>query len=809
MSCAACVSRIERSLNALEGVIHASVNLTSGNAHVEFDPDLVTPVIISEKIREIGFDVLRIHYPQEPSVERLSLALGGMTCAACVRRIELILKAVPGVRNASVNLATGRATVISDSWPDLLPKLQRAIEDAGYQFLGVTSDAEEDPAETAQRAEIADIKKRLIVGIFLTILIHGGSMSHMVPSLLNISQRTIIPILFVLTTVVVFWVGSRFFVGALKAAKHGTADMNTLVAMGALSAYLYSSVISFFQVYLFPDNVLPHLYFDGAAMIVTFILLGRFLENRAKGKTSAAIRALTRLKPRVARIVRENQEMDLPVELVRPGDVVLVRPGERIPTDGEIISGRSSVDESMLTGESVPVEKTVGTPVYAGTVNGNSSFKFRVTKVGAETVLAQIVRMVEEAQGSKAPIQRLADKVASVFVPVVFILAILTFIVWYFLVPGSSFSQALLNFVSVLIIACPCAMGLATPTAVMVGTGVGAEHGILIRGGEILERASKISVIIFDKTGTLTMGQPAVTDVIPMGCYTVDKVLKLAISLESVSEHPLARAITEEAQRQGISPFAIEEFEAFSGLGVKARLNGHEIFLGNSQFMAQQGIAGDLALPLAAQLAEQGKTVVFVAEKGALAGVIGVADRPREYAPEAITELKGMGLKVAMVTGDNRHAAQAIAQAVGVDSVLAEVLPDGKVNEIRRLQRENAIVAMVGDGINDAPALSAADVGISLASGTDVAIEAADITLMKNDIRAVPAAIRLSHATLKVIRQNLFWAFFYNSLGIPLAAGVLYPFFGIVLNPVFAAAAMALSSVSVVTNSLRLRWWRG
>jgi len=586
--------------------------------------------------------------------------------------------------------------------------------------------------------------------------------------------------------------------------------MNTLVAVGTLSAYLYSAVATFWPDFFTRAGIAPHIYFDGAAMIITLVILGRFLEARAKGKTSAAIKKLMGLKPKTARVIRDDKEMDIPIEALVKEDIVLVRPGEKIATDGMVISGASGVDESMLTGESLPVTKQAGSEVFAGTLNKSGSFTFKATKVGAETALAQIIRLVEEAQGSKAPIQRFADKVASVFVPVVFTIAVITFIIWYFLVPEPILSRALLNFISVLIIACPCAMGLATPTAVMVGTGLGAENGILFKGGESLEKAYKLTTIVFDKTGTLTKGEPEVTDILPAGDLQPKDVLRIAVSIEALSEHPLAHAIVERSRREEVSPYPVHDFEALSGLGAKATFNGKKVSLGNLRLMEKERVAMQGLDQSAKRLAGEGKTCVFVVEEGTAAGLIALSDVPKESAPDAASALKRMGLHVAMITGDNEKTARAIGRAVGIDQVMAEILPADKAREIRRLQEQGQVVAMVGDGINDAPALTTADIGIAIGAGTDVAIEASDITLITDDLRLVPTAIKLSSQTMKVIKQNLFWAFFYNSLGIPIAAGILYPFFGILLNPVFAAAAMAMSSVSVVGNSLRLRrsWMR-
>ena len=733
-----------------------------------------------------------------------------MSCAACVRRVERALKEVPGVTDVAVNLATARATV--EHRPDWagIDALRQAVIDQGYDFLGIPDDTREDPIAASRRREIGELRTRFAVGIVLSAIIFVGSMQHWFPFLMGIPRQPLLVVLFFLTTPVVFWVGSRFFNGAVKAARQKTTDMNTLVAVGAFAAWLYSSLATFFPRFFAGAEMMPHVYYDGAAFIVTLIILGRLLEAKAKGRTSQAIQRLMGLKPRTARVVRDGVETDIAIEGVSKDDLILVRPGEKIPTDGIVVTGNSTVDESMLTGESMPVAKEAGAEVFAATLNRTGSFTFRATRVGAETALAQIIRLVEEAQGSKAPIQRLADRVASVFVPAVFGIALVTFAVWYFLVPGHVFGRALLNFVSVLVIACPCALGLATPTAVMVGTGLGAESGILIKGGESLENAYRLKTVVFDKTGTLTRGEPEVTDVIPAAGIDPAEVLKVALSLEAVSEHPLARAVLERGRRDSLQPEAVTGFEAVSGLGAKGLLNGEPCLLGNRRFLEAEGIAAGGLEEAAARLSREGKTSVFVARKGLAVGLMGFSDLPKPHAAEAVAVLKGMGLKVAMITGDNAGTARAVGEALGIDEILAEVLPGDKAEEIRRLRKGGEVVAMVGDGINDAPALSAADIGIAIGAGTDVAIEASDITLMKDDLRAVPRAIRLSFETMRTIRQNLFWAFIYNIVGIPVAAGILYPFGGILLNPEFAAAAMAMSSVSVVSNSLRLRRrWRG
>jgi len=732
-----------------------------------------------------------------------------MTCAACVRRVENALREVPGVTEVGVNLATARATVSHNAAWAGIEALRQVVADQGYEFLGIPDDAREDPIGASREKELKDLKARFAVGIVLSGVIFLGSMQHWFPFLMGIPRQPLLVALFFLTTPVVFWVGSRFFIGTIKAARQRTTDMNTLVAVGALAAWLYSSLATFFPRFFAGAEIMPHVYYDGAAFIVTLIILGRLLEAGAKGKTSQAIQRLMGLKPKTARVVREGAETDIPIEEVAKDDLVVVRPGEKIPTDGVVVSGNSSVDESMLTGESMPVAKQPGTEVFAATINRTGSFTFRATRIGAETALAQIIRLVEEAQGSKAPIQRLADKVASVFVPVVFGIGLLTFAVWYFLVPDPVFSRALLNFISVLVIACPCALGLATPTAVMVGTGLGAENGILIKGGESLENAYRLQTVVFDKTGTLTRGEPEVTDILPVSGVTQTELLQAALDIEAVSEHPLARAVLERGKREGLLAEAVNGFEAVSGLGAKAVRDGKTMLLGNRRFLEEEGIAGGDLEDEAARLAGDGKTSVFVAEGGRVLGLLGFSDQPKPTAAAAVAALKGMGLKVAMITGDNAGTAKAMGKTLGIDRILAEVLPGDKAAEIRRLREAGEVVAMVGDGINDAPALTAADIGIAIGAGTDVAIEASDITLMKDDLLAVPRAIRLSFETMRTIRQNLFWAFIYNIIGIPIAAGVLYPLWGILLNPEFAAAAMAMSSVSVVSNSLRLRRrWR-
>jgi len=737
-------------------------------------------------------------------VEEITLLIGGMSCAACVRRVEQALKSVSGVASVSVNLVTGRAKIVHEKKWAGIKAVEKAIQDSGYEFLGLAPEEGSDPILKAREEEVEDLRKRFIVGVFLSLLIFTGSMAHWIGPLRELPVRNLHVFLFLLTTPVVFWVGKRFLVGALQAARHLTMDMNTLVAVGVLAAYLYSTLVTFF-----PHAHATHVYFDSAAILVTLITLGRLLEARAKGKTTAAIRHLMDLQPRTARKLEGGKELDVPVEELVVGDLVLVRPGEKIPTDGVVVSGTSWVNESMLTGESLSVMKQAGDKVFGATMNENGSFVFRATQVGKDTVLAGIIKLVEEAQASKAPIQRLADRVAAVFVPVVFAIGIVTFLVWYFVVPGHEVSRALLNFISVLVVACPCALGLATPTAVMVGTGLGAESGILIKGGESLEQAYKLTTVVFDKTGTLTMGKAEVTDVIPAPGVDKERVLKMAMSLEVSSEHPLAAAILLKGREEGITPVGVAHFAAVSGLGVKAIVEGAMVLLGNAKFMEREGVLLAEMAEEYERLSQAGKTCVFVATEGKVLGLIGVMDVPRPMAKKAVLSLQGMGLEVAMITGDNRFTAEAIGREIGIHRVMAELLPEEKAAVIKSMREQGEVVAMVGDGINDAPALSMADLGIAIGAGTDVAVEVSDITLIRDDLLDVGAAIRLSAETMRVIRQNLFWAFIYNLVGIPIAAGALYPCFGILLTPEICAATMALSSVSVVTNSLRLRTrWR-
>jgi Cu+-exporting ATPase len=731
----------------------------------------------------------------------LTLPVTGMTCAACVARVERAVAAVPGVTAVSVNIATKSARVTYDPTRATPAAVVLAVRDAGYGAEVEPSTAETREAREAQ--ELGRLRRELIGAAILSVLVFVGGMPDLFPFVRSVPAGARNVAAFVLTTPIMFWAGLRFFRGFWSALRHRMADMNTLVAIGTGAAYALSTVATF------APHALPHgageghVYFDTSAMIITLVLLGRYLEQRATKKASQAVRRLADLAPKLALVVRRGTEVEVSVSEVVPGDTVLVRPGERIPVDGIVLTGSSAVDESMITGESVPVDKAPGDEVVGGSVNATGAFGFRATRTGRETVLARIIRMVEEAQGSKAPIQRLADRVAAVFVPVVFGIAVVTLAAWLLFGPDPKLAAALLSFVSVLVIACPCAMGLATPTAIMVGTGRGAEMGIFIKGGEVLETAHRLTTVVLDKTGTLTLGRMAVTDVAPTEGTTEADLLSIAAAAERGSEHPIAAAVIAESVRRRLALERADAFEALPGKGVRATVAGAAVLVGTAAFLRESGVAvpdgADAAL-LAA-----GRTPLLVARAGRFLGAMGIADTLRPEARAAVADLRSMGLSVVMLTGDRERIAQAVAREAGVDRVIAEVLPAGKVAAVEKLQQAGEVVAMVGDGVNDAPALARADVGIAIGTGTDAAAETSDITLMRADLTGVPKAIRLSRATIRTIRQNLFWAFFYNVVGIPIAAGVLFPAFGILLKPAFAALAMAFSSVSVVTNSLRLR----
>lgn len=779
MSCAACANRIEKMLNKMPGVVAAGVNFATESANVEYQAPLTIDEMV-ERIRGAGFDVVQ---------EKIELKIGGMSCAACSARIEKKLNNTPGIYKAAVNLASEKA-VIHYSAATIGPaELKRVIENMGFQAHNVAVSQEIDREKVARQAEIKRQRSWLIISAVLSV----PFLWMMVSELLGYHALMWLMnpyIQLALATPIQIGAGWQFYRGAYQALKNGSANMDVLVALGTSASYLFS--VSNLRM---PG---AHLYFETSAILITLILLGKLLEAVAKGKTSEAIKKLMGLQAKTARIIRGGEELDIPVEDVLVGDIVSVRPGEKVPVDGIIIDGNSVVDESMLTGESLPVEKKTADEVVGATLNKLGTFRFRATRVGRETALAQIIKIVEEAQGSKAPIQRFADVVSGYFVPAVVSIAVLTFLGWYFIVDAGNFTRALVNFTAVLVIACPCALGLATPTSIMVGTGKGAENGILIKGGEHLENTHRITTVVLDKTGTITKGQPEVTNILPLNGQSEAEILSLAAMAERNSEHPLGQAIVDKAKELKLSYGNPDKFQAIPGRGVEVAADGKSLLVGTRKLMLENGIAIESVLKSVEELEQQGKTAMFIAIDHQLAAIIAVADTIKESSAEAVRSLKEMGIEVWMITGDNTRTAQAIARQVGISNVLAEVLPEHKAEKVAELKRQGKIVAMVGDGINDAPALVTADVGIAIGTGTDVAIAAAAITLIRGDLRGIPAAIRLSRATMANIKQNLFWALAYNTLGIPVAAAGF-------LSPVLAGTAMAFSSVSVVANALRLR----
>jgi Cu+-exporting ATPase len=802
-------------------------------------------IALSDALKIEGAGVEHAAVPSDSPV-RVTIPVTGMTCAACQSFIQRTLAGQAGVKEANVNLMLNNATVTFDARVTSAPVLVETIRGTGY---GAEIPAEESSVLAAQEANDAEQLREyrqlrlkagvsLIAGFFAMLLSMplmsasggAGGMERLKDPLMSWNMRVLDPVLrrmlpwlygmndnairwflFVLATFVLSWAGRRFYVKAWSALRHRTADMNTLVALGTGAAFVYSAASTVAPWFFIAHGIAPDVYFEAAILIVGLVLTGNALESRAKGQTASALRKLVDLQPKTAKVLLAGVEVDLPVASIREGDVVVVRPGERIPTDGKVISGKSSVDESMLTGESLPVEKAAQDRVIGGTLNQNGSLQYRASSLGLDSTLAQIVRLLRDAQGSRAPIQSVADRVSAIFVPVVLGVAIVTFSAWSFFAPGAGVMQAFAAAVTVLVIACPCAMGLAVPTAVMVATGRGATYGILIKGGEPLQRLEKIDTIVLDKTGTITQGRPRVTDVLLASGSSGDlvdeenRLLRVAGALERASEHPLGEAVVRYAQERGLSLPPATAFEGLTGLGVVGRVEGEAGVIGNSALMAKYGIVTDSLREAADRIAGNGKTPLWIAIDGRLAGVVAVADTIRQTSLSAIRHMHAEGLRVVMLTGDNERTAHAIAREAGVDEVIAGVLPAGKVDAIKRLQGEGRVVAMVGDGVNDAPALAQSDVGLTMASGSDIAMEAGDVTLMRNDLTGVAAAIALSRGTMRVMRQNLFWAFIYNVIGIPLAAGALYPVCGLLLSPVIASAAMALSSFSVVTNSLRLR----
>jgi len=799
MTCAACAMRVERALKALQGVAVARVNLAVESAHVEYDAQAAQPGVIAAAIAEAGY---------APVVEEIEFPVRGMSCASCVGRVERALAKLPGVLEARVNLASESARVRYLPATTGLAEFRRRIAEAGYEVPAQAA-KDTDAGEAQRERDLARMRRELLVGVALSTPLAVLAMGmyyapfHGWLASVGLSEPLLNLILFALATPVMIWPGRRFFVAGWKAYRHLSPDMNSLVMTGTGAAYLYSLVVTFAP-QLLPENA-RHTYYEAAAVVITLVFLGKFLEAVAKGRASDAIRKLLGLKARTARVLRDDKEAEVPIEDVQAGDMVLVRPGEKIPVDGTIASGSSYVDESMITGEPIPVAKQPGDKVIGATINQNGAFRFTAEAVGADTVLAQIIRLVQGAQSAKLPIQSLADRVVAVFTPIVLVIAALTAAVWLTFGPAPALTFALVNAVAVLVIACPCAMGLATPAAVMVGTGRAAELGVLFRRGEALETLSHVKAVALDKTGTLTRGRPELTDLVVAEGFDETEVRALVAAAEAQSEHPVAQAIVKAARERGLDIAEAERFEAVPGFGVEATVKGRRVHVGADRYMVKFGLDVRAFAEVARRLADEAKTPLYAEIDGRLAAALAVSDPIKPGAREAIAQLHAMGIQVAMITGDNRHTAQAIARALGIDHVAAEVLPEGKAQAVVQIQQQAGRTAFVGDGINDAPALAQADVGLAMGSGTDVAIETADVTIMNSEVQSIPAALAVARRTLRTIRVNLFWAFFYNVVLIPVAAGALYPFGGWLLNPVLAGAAMGLSSVFVLTNSLRLK----
>ncbi|QPJ62814.1 MAG: copper-translocating P-type ATPase [Candidatus Nitronauta litoralis] len=801
MTCAGCASRIEKVVGSLEGVEKTSVNFGAEQATVDFDSSSINPQAIIDKIELIGFEVRK---------SSGTFGVVGMSCASCVSRLESKLASLPGVLEARASLATEEVALEYLENKVGPADFKKALEEIGYEIkLPEQSELQTGEEDDPHQKEYHSLKNRFLFSLVTSAIVMLISMQDLLFGG-GIPAQMARWIMLGLSTPVLFYGGSLFFVRAWKGLTHGYSDMNTLIALGTFTAYSYSTAITIFpEVFKGAGDAV---FYDTAVMITTFILMGRLLEARAKGKASNAIKKLMDLRPVTARVLKDGEEIEIAVERVQSEDVILVRPGEKIPVDGEILEGATTIDESMLTGESLPVEKTTGHDVVGASVNLTGFIKVKATRLGADTVLSHIIQMVEQAQGSKAPIQRLADKVAGIFVPVVIAVATVSFIFWWQFgdsiakIPMSSGLFGMVIFVSILIVACPCALGLATPTAIMVGTGKGAEMGVLIKGGESLERIHQLDTIVFDKTGTLTEGRPRLLQVHCVNSEnTEERVLGIAASLEQGSEHPLARAVLNAAQEKGLSLQPVDLFKALPGFGVSGSVAGQSVVLGNKSLMQDREIPLESMEPILEDVTNQGQTPMIMAIDSQVVAVLGVADTVKEDAAAAIKRLKGLGLDVVMMTGDHPVTARAVADQLGISNVMAEVLPGDKADQVKRLMDKGKKVAMVGDGINDAPALAQADIGIAMGSGTDVAMETADIALMGSRLMAVADAFELSRLTFSKIRQNLFWAFFYNTLGVPVAAGVLFPAFGILLNPMVAALAMSLSSVSVVSNSLLIK----
>ncbi len=802
MTCAACAQASERAVKKLPGIEEAAVNFATERLLVKFEDGKLSIEEIKKAVEKAGYEAV-----EDSLAKEATIPVGGMTCAACAKAIERAVGKLPGVESVAVNLATERAQVRWDGALLRLSEIKEAIRSAGYEPLALDSGAKVDEHQKAKERETRLLWTNFAVSAFFSIpllyVAMGAMLGLPIPASLAPMQYPLSYALFQIALVApVLVAGRRFYSVGFKAILRGGPNMDSLIAMGTTAAVAYS-LFSVYRITQGDFSQVDHLYFETAGVIITLILLGKSLESVTKGRTSESIKKLMALSPKTATILRGDAELEIPVEEVEVGDLVRVRPGEKIPVDGEVVSGASAVDESMLTGESLPVDKAAGDKVVGASVNKNGALLFRAERVGADTALSRIVKLVEDAQGSKAPIARMADVVSGWFVPIVFGIAVAAALAWALAGHDAAFSLTV--FVAVLTIACPCALGLATPTAIMVGTGKGAEHGVLFKSGAALETAHRVDMVVFDKTGTLTQGRPELTDLVPSGGFAADDLLSLAASAERGSEHPLGEAIVRAAAARGAAILPAEDFAALPGHGIEAKVGGRLVLIGNPRFLAARGVDAAAGLPEAERLSGQGKTPMFVAVDLSYAGLVAVADVVKESSAAAVAALHAMGVEVAMITGDSSRTAAAIAAQVGIDRVLAEVLPQDKAAEVKKLQAEGRKVAMVGDGINDAPALAQADVGVAVGSGTDVAMESADIVLMRSDLLDVPTAFKLSKSVIRNIKQNLFWAFGYNVLGIPVAAGLLYAFGGPLLNPIIAAAAMSMSSVSVLTNALRLK----
>ena len=807
MTCASCAKAVERAVKKIDNTIDASVNIATEKLSVSYDEFKVSPKDIQLAIEKAGYGVIH-----ELKVNKTIIPISGMTCASCAKAVERSVGKVDGVEKVEVNFATEKASISYLPEKVKLSKIKDEIKKAGYEPLDAENKNTIDEDKIRKEKEVKSLWIKFIVSAIFAIPLFYIAMGQMIKEPLGplplpqIINPDINPLNFGLIqlflTIPIVIAGYKFYTVGFKAIFAKSPNMDSLIAIGTGAALAYS-VYSLYLTFNGDMMAVHNMYFESAGVIITLVLLGKFLESVAKGKTSEAIKKLMGLSPKTAIIIKDNKEIEIPIEEVEVGDIILVKPGSKIPVDGVVVEGHTSVDESMLTGESIPVEKTTGSHVVGASINKNGNIKFRAEKVGSDTAISQIIKLVEDAQGSKAPIAKLADIISGYFVPIVFGLAVIVAIAWY--ISGKDIEFALSIFIAVLVIACPCALGLATPTAIMVGTGKGAENGILIKGGEALESTHKINTIVFDKTGTITEGKPVVTDIMTNGNISLDELLKIAASAEKGSEHPLGEAIVREGEKKNLGLYTIDKFVAIPGHGIEVEIKSDSILLGNKKLMNDRKISLEKMESTSDILASEGKTPMYIAINNKIAGIIAVADIVKESSVKAIMKLHEMGIEVAMITGDNKKTADAIARQVGIDKVLAEVLPQDKSNEVKKLQNEGKFVAMVGDGINDAPALAQANIGMAIGSGTDVAMESADIVLMKSDLMDVPAAIKLSRSTMKNIKENLFWAFAYNVIGIPIAAGLLYLFGGPLLNPVIAALAMAFSSTSVLLNALRLK----